>query len=415
MPLSMRGPWPALRAETVNMQSEIARQHLIDPELCIRCNTCEETCPVEAITHDHRNYVVDAERCNACMACIKPCPTGAIDNWRLVARDDLYGVDQQMSWDALPAPGSILEGHAASTTLPSGENELNLALHEKVGHPDGIYSRSHPAVGKVADSVRLTSDDAPSEIRQLTIDLSQQDFPFLEGQTVGIVPPGLDLDGKPHQMRLYSVACPRSGEAGLPGHLSLVVKRVLEQAPGGVVHGICSNYLCDLQLGEQLHVLGPFGNHYLMPADDRAPLLMICTGTGIAPMRAMIDRRRQIGLTHSGKLTLFYGSRTPSETAYSIELAKLSHEAPDCFDLKIAYSRTPVLPKQYVQDLIASHHERVADLLAMPGLGIYVCGLKGMESGVLSALRSVCEQHELNWDDLKAVLMQESRLHIETY
>ena len=57
--------------------AEYARQHLIDPEICIRCNTCEETCPIDAITHDARNYVVDAAICNSCNACISPCPTGA--------------------------------------------------------------------------------------------------------------------------------------------------------------------------------------------------------------------------------------------------------------------------------------------------------------------------------------------------
>ena len=62
------------------------RQHLIDPEVCIRCNTCEAICPVAAITHDSRNYVVDATKCNLCMACISPCPTGSIDNWRTVVR-----------------------------------------------------------------------------------------------------------------------------------------------------------------------------------------------------------------------------------------------------------------------------------------------------------------------------------------
>ena len=64
--------------------SAILKQHLIDPEICIRCNTCESICPVQAITHDSRNYVVDASKCNFCMDCISPCPTGSIDNWRLV-------------------------------------------------------------------------------------------------------------------------------------------------------------------------------------------------------------------------------------------------------------------------------------------------------------------------------------------
>ncbi len=55
---------------------EVLRQHLIDPEICIRCNTCEETCPVDAVTHDSRNYVVDPAKCNFCNDCIAPCPTG---------------------------------------------------------------------------------------------------------------------------------------------------------------------------------------------------------------------------------------------------------------------------------------------------------------------------------------------------
>ena len=70
----------------------ILTQHLIDPEICIRCNTCEATCPVGAITHDDRNYVVLAEQCNGCMDCISPCPTGAIDNWRKVPLARAYPV-----------------------------------------------------------------------------------------------------------------------------------------------------------------------------------------------------------------------------------------------------------------------------------------------------------------------------------
>ncbi len=86
-------------AETASV--EVMRQHLIDPEICIRCNTCEETCPIDAITHDARNYVVDPAICNNCNACISPCPTGAIDSWRQVSRDRAYTLDDQLSWDTL--------------------------------------------------------------------------------------------------------------------------------------------------------------------------------------------------------------------------------------------------------------------------------------------------------------------------
>jgi hypothetical protein len=40
-------------------------------------------------------------------------------------------------------------------------------------------------------------------------------FPVLEGQTIGIVPPGTDSQGRPHFVRLYSVASPRDGERPL--------------------------------------------------------------------------------------------------------------------------------------------------------------------------------------------------------
>src|SRR6195952_5090212 len=80
----------------------VIKQHLIDPEICIRCNTCEATCPVDAITHDDHNYVVKADVCNGCMACISPCPTGSIDNWRTVAMVRAYSIEEQLTWEELP-------------------------------------------------------------------------------------------------------------------------------------------------------------------------------------------------------------------------------------------------------------------------------------------------------------------------
>ncbi len=81
--------------------AERQKQHLIDPEICIRCNTCEATCPVGAITHDSNNYVVDAAICNFCMDCVSPCPTGSIDNWFNVGLP--YSLEDQYSWLELPA------------------------------------------------------------------------------------------------------------------------------------------------------------------------------------------------------------------------------------------------------------------------------------------------------------------------
>ena len=105
------------------------RQHLIDPEICIRCNTCEESCPVNAISHDSRNYVVDASICKYCYNCISPCPTGAIDNWRHVQAENAYPLAEQLLWDTLP------EQVALEVPLPAVEAPVQAASPRRHGRP----------------------------------------------------------------------------------------------------------------------------------------------------------------------------------------------------------------------------------------------------------------------------------------
>ena len=111
------------------MTEAVIKQHLIDPEICIRCNTCESICPVSAITHDSRNYVVDVSKCNWCNDCISPCPTGSIDNYRKVPRARAYSLEEQLGWDELPAELSVAElaalageaGDDAAAAAPAAE------------------------------------------------------------------------------------------------------------------------------------------------------------------------------------------------------------------------------------------------------------------------------------------------------
>ena len=73
------------------------------------------------------------------------------------------------------------------------------------------------------------------------------------------------------------------------------------------------------------------------------------------------------------------------------------------------------LPKRYVQDLMRGNQESIAQILSSPHTHIYVCGLKGMEDGVLDALRLSAEECGLNWPLLWSRLKSEGRLHLETY
>ncbi|MCA0240525.1 MAG: benzoyl-CoA 2,3-epoxidase subunit BoxA [Proteobacteria bacterium] len=417
----------------------VIRQHLIDPEICIRCNTCEATCPVGAITHDSRNYVVDAAKCNTCLACVPPCPTGSIDNWRQMPRLKAYSVEEQLGWDVLPAELSANELAAAGVAVdaqaplpepppaadPSGETVFNSGAWNATLPPwsaahgytnlYGPKASDKSITATVSGNVRVTQVGTEYDTHHIVLDFGAMPFPVLEGQSIGIIPPGTDEAGRPHHARQYSVASPRNGERPGYNNLSLTVKRVLEDHQGRPVRGVASNYVCDLKVGDKVQVIGPFGTSFLMPNHPRSHIVMICTGTGSAPMRAMTEwrrRLRQSGKFEGGKLMLFFGARTQQELPYFGPLQNLPK---DFIDINFAFSRTPGAPKRYVQDLM---RERAADLAALLQDGashFYVCGLKAMEEGVMLALRDVAQQAGLPWEPIGAALKREGRLHLETY
>jgi benzoyl-CoA 2,3-dioxygenase component A len=213
-------------------------------------------------------------------------------------------------------------------------------------------------------------------------------------------------------MRLYSLCSPRDGERPNHNNIAFTVKRVAEQRDGALFRGVASNYMCDLKKGDTVELTGPYGSTFLMPDDPEANIIMICTGTGSAPFRAMTERRRRTMPGAAGELLLFFGARTPGELPYFGPLTKL----PDSLIRReLVFSRQPDKPKEYVQDRIRKCADRVAALLASDQTCIYVCGLKGMEQGVEDAFAAVCSEHGLDWARIRNEMRNEGRLHIETY
>ena len=395
--------------------AELLQQHVIDPEVCIRCNTCEATCPVGAVTHDSRNYVVDADICNHCMACVPPCPTGSIDHWLPVMRSKAYTVAEQLTWDELPAPQADVEWQGEATVITPTPAEVNLPPRSAAQPSTNLYGPKSPISAKVVGNMQVNEAGTDNETHHIVLDFGSLPFPVLEGQSVGIIPPGVDAHGKPHHARQYSIASPRNGERAGYNNLSLTVKRVVQDHQGQPVKGVASNYLCDLKTGDSVQVIGPFGSSFLMPNHPGSHLVMICTGTGSAPMRGMTEWRRRLkasGKYDGGQLVLFFGARTQQELPYFGPLQKLPK---DFIDIHFAYSRTPGQPKRYVQDAMRDAAPQLAALLQDPQTHFYVCGLKAMEEGVLQALQDISVSAGLDWATVAATLKQEGRLQLETY
>ena len=404
------------------------KQHLIDPAVCIRCNTCEATCPVGAVSHDANNYVVDASKCKFCMDCVSPCPTGSINHFVQVATP--YSLDEQLSWMELPPDDAATgagAGVAANTPVEALDEDAAALLADahqgsggKVRRPPSaseprinLFSRRNPAEATVSGNLRLTPESASADIRHIILDFGSTPFPVLEGQSIGIVIPGKDANGRPHALRLFSVASPRDGERPNTNNLALTVKRVAEMRPDGTeLHGVASNYVCDLKQGDKVKVVGPFGSTFLMPDEPEADIIMICTGTGSAPFRGFTERRRRSMPNAKGKLHLFFGARSPQELPYFGPLQKVPKTL---LDQELVFSRLPDKPKEYVQDRMRTRAADLGALLKRGTTHIYVCGLRGMEAGVEASFGEICKAEGLDWPQLRAAMREGGRYHVETY
>lgn len=284
--------------------------------------------------------------------------------------------------------------------------------------PINLYRPNAPLTSTLLQNVRLTPEGHPSDVRHLVFDLSGGEFRYLEGQSVGILPPGTDAAGKPHKLRLYSVASTRRGDRDDFQTVSLCVKRVVYNGEDGQeVRGVASNYLCDLAPGDRVQLTGPVGRTFLVPEDAEANLLMIATGTGIAPFRAFLHEIFRPDTPFLGQARLFFGVPHAVEILYQNEIEAYADAWPN-FRHYYAVSReqkTPDGRKVYVQDRIQEYGEALWSLVADPRTYVYMCGLKGMEDGVEAAFAEIAAAHGADWAELLAGLKRTKRWHVETY
>ena len=174
-----------------------------------------------------------------------------------------------------------------------------------------IYSPKQPAEATIVENYVCTAENSPNIIRHITFDLSGTDLvgKFKTGQSIGILPPGLNEKGRPHKLRLYSVSSPSKGEKGNSQLVSTTVKRANEEVDGVFYQGLCSNYLSNLKPGDKVKVTGPSGRRYLLPTNAlEYNYVFFATGTGIAPFRGMIMELFEKGMAN--QVALVFGCPT---------------------------------------------------------------------------------------------------------
>jgi ferredoxin--NADP+ reductase len=300
---------------------------------------------------------------------------------------------------------------------------MTQAKAKEVDIPVNIYKPKNPFIGKCIENTELVAEGGQGTVRHLIFDISEGDLRYLEGQSIGIIPPGTDDNGKPHKLRLYSIASTRHGDHVDDKTVSLCVRQLEYQHPetGETVYGVCSTYLCNLEVAADVAITGPVGKEMLLPLDEDATIVMLATGTGIAPFRAFLWRmfkEQHEDYKFKGLAWLIFGVPYTANILYKEELEKLTTDFPDNFRLTYAISREQTNAdgsKVYVQSRVSEYADELFEMLQQPKTHVYMCGLKGMEPPINETFTQEAQKRSMNWDEFRKQMKKEERWHVEVY
>lgn len=292
--------------------------------------------------------------------------------------------------------------------------------------PINLYKPKTPFEGTVQENYSLLKEGATGRVNHITFDLSGSDphLSYVEGQSIGIIPAGEDANGKPHKLRLYSIASTRHGDNLEGKTVSLCVRQLQYEKEGQTINGVCSTYLCNINPGAKVKITGPVGKEMLLPEDEDANVIMLATGTGIAPMRTYLRRmfepaeRSKNGWKFAGKAWLFMGAPHTANLLYDDDFERYQRDFPDNFHYTKAISREQQNLKggrMYIQDRVMEHSDEIFKMIENPKTHVYMCGLKGMEPGIDEAMVAAASAKGIDWAELRPQLKKAHRWHVETY
>ncbi|MBM5827151.1 MAG: ferredoxin-NADP reductase [Cyanobacteria bacterium M_surface_7_m2_040] len=317
-------------------------------------------------------------------------------------------------------PGKAAAKPKASPSKPAAVSPSHADV------PVNLYKPKDPFVGTVTENYSLLAEGAIGRVNHITFDLSGGDplLHYVEGQSIGIIPDGEDANGKPHKLRLYSIASTRHGDDLAGNTVSLCVRQLQYEKDGETINGVCSTFLCDIAPGAKVKITGPVGKEMLLPDDEDANVIMLATGTGIAPMRTYLRRmfepaeRQKNGWQFKGKAWLFMGAPTTANLLYDDDFERYQAEFPDNFRYTKAISREQQNAKggrMYIQDRVSENADEIFTWIENPKTHVYMCGLRGMEPGIDEAMTAAAAAKGLDWSELRPQLKKAERWHVETY
>jgi sulfite reductase (NADPH) flavoprotein alpha-component len=192
---------------------------------------------------------------------------------------------------------------------------------------------------------------------------------------------------RPLPTRAYSIA---SSLLAHPDEVHLTVGAVRYEAHGRRKHGVCSSFLADrVAVGDEARVFVEHNEYFKLPQNQGTDIIMVGAGTGIAPFRAFVEERVELGAT--GRNWLLFGNpHFTTDFLYQAEWQQHLKKG-GLAKLDVAFSRDQA-EKIYVQDRLLENSRDVFGWLES-GAQLYVCGDKNrLGSAVQGALAQVVQR-----------------------
>lgn len=268
------------------------------------------------------------------------------------------------------------------------------------------------AAAVLKETRRITPDDA-DEVRLLSLRVLDPAYRTAEGQSIGVVVPGPHPFGNPYHLRRYSIAnmLEHPGDNGV--ELEILVRRCfyIDEISGDRFPGIASNYLCDARPGARLTLSGPYRSPFSIPPDTGSNLLMIGTGTGIAPFRAFVRLIYERRKDWTGQVRLFYGGRSGLDLMYANEEGAdlANYYDPETFKaFKSVAPRSMMSSSQALERGLTENSEEAWALIQQPNTHVFLAGLEKIAL-VFDRVMSGRAGSPDVWQDIKQRMIAEGR------
>ena len=220
---------------------------------------------------------------------------------------------------------------------------------------------------------------APSVAHLAFVHGEGQPLDFIPGQFIQVHFHYADGTATKRSYSLATIPDPARG----PGEL---VEIAVSYVPGGAATALFEG----LDMGDSVDASGPYGRFCLMPTDANRRYLLIGTGTGVTPYRAMLPQLEALIAQRGIEVVLLFGARTPDELLYGDEFRAFAAQHPQfrfvpCFSRELPAAGSPQAHADvrhgYVQNFLSEFAPSAQDDIA------YLCGNPNMVDACFEALK----------------------------